>query len=163
MVMRSQLSRWWQGFPILKKDRDQVLRIASGRRPRPFLPLTGLPPRPRQQTAAGPGTSPRCLGPAPAARRKEAEGSGEPAGQGGRQPPSGRHAGLRTRRTDVQDVVCSECASRGRKPRAQTSGGARRGAGPRSVYLLPGHPGLAPGRWRVRPAHTPSAEPSPRS
>ena len=144
-----------------RKTETRVLRISWGRRPRAHSCRSpGCRLCTRQRTAAGPGTSPRLSGTGSRGAAQGGRGAqGSPAGQGGRQPPSGRHAGLRTRRTDVPGCSSATSAPLGRWRAARTNVGKRAaGAGPRSVYLLPGHPGLAPGRWQ-----SPTCPPRPRS
>lgn len=140
-----------------RKTETRVLRIASGRRPRAHSCRSpGCRLGTRQRTAAGPGTSPRLSGTGSRGAAQGGRGAqGSPAGQGGRQPPSGRHAGLRTRRTDVPGCSSAASAPRGRGRAARTNVGRRapRGRGRAVFTCCLDTRAWRPAVGRVRPAH----------
>lgn len=116
----------WVPSPEIKREPSSPRRLGAAP-PRPSLPPTGLPPH-RPANRPGPGTSPRFSG-APDAQRS-------PAGLGGSQPPSRRHAepghrphGGRGPRDSRRARPGDSRAPRSREPagpRVQTPGGARR-------------------------------------
>ena len=139
------------------KTETRVLRIAWGRRPRAHSCRSpGCRLCTRQRTAAGPGTSPRLSGTGSRGAAQGGRGAqGSPAGQGGRQPPSGRHAGLRTRRTDVPGCSSATSAPLGRWRAARTNVGRRapRGRGRAVSTCCLDTRAWRPAVGRVRPAH----------
>lgn len=145
----------WHRFLILKET--PVLRVVWGRRPLAHsCGSRDCHVRSRPRTATDPGPRHASQEPAPAARREEAEAlRGARRGEG-----AVSHWAAATTRWDTHRSSCGlrvsdERASRAEAPGSRVPAGgeqhaarrAPRGAGPLSVYLLPGHRGLAPSRW----------------
>ena len=155
----------WQGFPILKeRQRPEFSASPGGGAPAP-IPAAHRAAASALASEPLPVPGPRrvCLGPAPAARRKEAEAlRGARRGKGAVSHRAAATPDCAPAARMFLDARLRQVRLSGAgEPRAQTSGSARRGGGAAQCLPVAWTPGPGARPLAESDPPTPSAEPSP--